>query len=292
MQVVTMPGAETDITLQVTIDPADPLLSGSTGSNPTAGGRAACGTALIAHGAGSSGDFVRRAFGPPLRAAGWNLVSYDLRGHGASTPVTEPDRLELTSHAADVAAVARRFGATLLGGVSMGAHAAVLAVLDQALRNDLPDPVGMLLALPAWTGEPDLVAGANAVQAAELASFGVPRVLERICRDHPGWIAEELAGAWPRHDPAAFVAVLTGLARSAAPTPAELRRLRVPTGLVALDDDPMHPAAVAKRWSSLIPVAELRRVAFDAPAADRAVLGRAALTAWTVAADTPAPAGS
>jgi hypothetical protein len=56
--------------------------------------------------------------------------------------------------------------------------------------------------------------------------------------------------------------------------------VRVPTGIVALDDDPMHPAAVAELWSHRIPNAQLAHVPFEAPAADRAVLGRTALSVW------------
>lgn len=276
MQVALMPSAETDVTLTVTIDTPE---GNQSNSGPTA---------LIAHGAGSSGDFVRRAFGPPLLEAGWRLASYDLRGHGASSPVTDPGRLGLAEHVTDLRAVARATGATLLGGVSMGAHAAVFATILAASQPGwAPEPAGLLLALPAWTGAPDAVAAANALQAAELSAAGLPVVLERICRDHPGWVADELAESWPRHDPASFVAVLTALARSSAPTPDELRSVQVPAGLVALSDDPMHPAAVAASWAEIMPVARLVRIPFDAPAADRAVLGRAALDAWQQAAGIP-----
>jgi pimeloyl-ACP methyl ester carboxylesterase len=269
MQLVDMPASETDLTLSVCIDRA-----GDDGRPPFAVTRR---TAVLAHGAGSSGDFVQRSFAAPLRAAGWRLVSYDLRGHGGSSPVRDPSRLGLDRHVQDLLAVAGRVGATLLGGVSMGAHAAVLAALDQRAPTEL---AGLLLALPAWTGKPEAVAAANGLQAAELRTVGTAAVLDRVCRDHPGWVADELASSWPTHDPIAFAAVLEALSVSSAPSVADLSQLRVPVGLVALDDDPMHPAAVAERWSRAIPNAALERVAFDAPAADRAVLGRAAMAAW------------
>lgn len=272
-----LPGSETDVTLSVIVDDPDPLLeeAGPLNDRPTA---------VIAHGAGSRGDFVRRAFGPALAGAGIRLVSYDLRGHGDSTALTDPGRLEVTGHASDLRALALRFGATLLGGVSLGAHAAVLAALDLLDRPaDPPSLEGLLLALPAWTGPPEVVAAANAVQAAELRAVGVRPVLDRILRDHPGWVAEELADAWPRHDPEAFAAGLTGLARSWAPTEEQLARLDVPVGLVALQDDPMHPALVAELWGRRLPRAAVSPVPFPAPAADRAVLGRAALDALRTA---------
>lgn len=274
-----VPGSETDVTLSVTVDEPGPFLkpAGPSDERPTA---------LIAHGAGSRGDFVRRAFGPALLDAGIRLVSYDLRGHGDSTALAAPDRLELSSHAADLRALALRTGATLLGGVSLGAHAAVLAALE-LLADEAADPPrleGLLLALPAWTGPPDVVAAANAVQAAELREVGVAPVLARILRDHPGWVAEELADAWPRHDAEAFAAGLTGLARSWAPTEEQLARIGVPVGLVALADDPMHPASVAESWARSLPYASVSSVPFPAPAADRSVLGRAALDALGAAA--------
>lgn len=267
-----MPGSEIAVTLSVRIDDEAGSASGT--------GRATAPVALIAHGAGSSAEFVQRAFGAPLRAAGWRLASYDLRGHGASTPVTDEAALGLDRHVQDLLAVAARTGATLLGGVSMGAHAAALATLDPAAP---PELAGLLLALPAWTGAPDVVAAANALQAAELRAVGIAPVLERIRRDHPGWVADELAAAWPGHDAASFAAVLSALARSPGPTEQELARIEVPVGVVALEDDPMHPARVAERWNRVLPRSGLERVAFDAPAGDRTVLGRAALGAYRAA---------
>jgi pimeloyl-ACP methyl ester carboxylesterase len=282
MQALVMPGAEADVTLSVTID--DAATGGSVEEREIA---------LIAHGAGSSADFVRRAFGPPLAAGGFRLASYDLRAHGDSSRIHDPDRLQLRQHAADLAVLAERLGARLLGGISLGAHAAVRAALSvqaalmarTAPRSAEPDRlVGLLLVMPAWTGDPDAVAAANAVQAAELAAVGTSAVLRRIGEDHPGWVADELAAAWPRHDPESFVAALRGLARSAAPAVDELARIEVPVGVVALRDDPMHPATVAHRWAEALPRAVLAEVEFAAPATDRSVLGAAAVTAWRRAA--------
>jgi pimeloyl-ACP methyl ester carboxylesterase len=234
------------------------------------------GTAVVAHGAGSSGDFARRAFGPALLDAGWRLASYDLRSHGASAAVQDGDRLRMPDHVADLLLVARSVDATVLGGVSMGAHAAVFAAAaEPEVATD-----GLLLALPAWTGRPDVVAAANAAQAGELRRLGTAACLERICRDHPGWVADELATAWPTHDRDAFAAMLDALAASDGPTPELLAGLEVPVGMVALADDPMHPAAVAEVWATSLPHAVAAVLPFDGPAADRRVIGDAAVRTW------------
>ncbi|MDQ1633448.1 MAG: hypothetical protein QOJ32_257 [Frankiaceae bacterium] len=269
-----MPVSETDLTVQT----GDGVRLAVRLTAPAEWARTGIpvGTAVVAHGAGSSRDFTRRAFAPALLEAGWRLVSYDLRSHGASTPVHDGDRLRMQDHVADLLLVARSVDATLLGGVSMGAHAAVFAAAaEPATVTD-----GLLLALPAWTGRPDVVAAANAVQAGELRRLGTAACLERICRDHPGWVADELATAWPTHDEDAFAAMLSALAASDGPTPELLAALDVPAGIVALADDPMHPAAVAELWAASLPYAVAAVLPFDAPVADRRVIGDAAVRAW------------
>lgn len=238
----------------------------------TAAGPPGAPAAVLAHGAGSSADFVLRAFGPALRAAGHRLVAYDLRGHGASTPVRDARRLGGDDHAGDLAALAAHVDAVLLGGVSLGAHVAAVAAVGRR-------PTGVILALPAWTGPPDQVAAANAVQADELDRLGVAGALARIRGEHPGWVADELAAAWPRHDPAAFAAVLRTLARSPAPSEATLARIGAPAAVVALAGDPMHPAGVARRWAAALPAAVYAQVRPEEVALDREALGRGALAA-------------
>lgn len=265
-----LPGAEADISLAVRVvgAPLGDDVDNFGGDVPSA---------VVAHGAGSDADFVIRAFGGPVVAAGWRLVAYDLRGHGASTPVAAAERLTPADHAADLLALAVGTGATLLGGVSMGAHAAVRAAMVLHGRGNAL--AGLLLAMPGWTGGPDLVAGANLLQAEEIERIGIGAALSRITRAYPGWVADELAGSWCRHDAAAFAATLRALGRSSAPSVAELAALTAPAGVVALADDPMHPTSVAEQWTAALPAAALRTVTQREMAEDRAALGRAAVVA-------------
>ncbi len=216
--------------------------------------------AVIAHGSGSSPDFVRRAFGPALDDAGVELVALD-----------EPSG-DVTVVVATLRAAAERTRASLVGGVSLGAHAAALLAAEGVPLD------GVLLALPAWTGAPDAVARLSDAAADEVERQGLPAAVERLADQ--GWVGAELAAAWPRYGQAGLVAALRATAVSAAPDPAALGRIGVPVGLVALRDDPFHPAEVARKWARLIQHATLEELAADDPATARAVLGRAVVRAW------------
>src|SRR5512144_1460770 len=131
---------------------------------------------VLAHGAGSSADFALRVFAPlPGR-----LVAYDLRGHGASTPIREKSLLSLDAHVVDLATVAAAVSARAVAGLSLGGHAAA----RWAAGRDLD---AVVIGMPGWLGPPDAVAAANARQAAELADMGTEAALRRIRRQAPGW---------------------------------------------------------------------------------------------------------
>jgi hypothetical protein len=151
-----------------------------------------------------------------------------------------------------------------------------VAAFFAAGRSDLD---GALFVLPGWLGRPGPAAGLTAQTADELERDGVPAVLDRLRMASGGWVVDELAAGWPRHGDA-LPGVLRAAATSPAPTEGELAAVGVPAGVVGLRDDPMHPAAVARRWSAALPRAELRLLPRDAPATDRSVLGAAALAAW------------
>ncbi len=232
---------------------------------------------IMAHGAGSSADFTARAF----PAAGLGCA----------------DGLYLDDRTGDTAEIAAALGASamrqlarghdvVLGGVSIGAHAAVVAAC--ALAANAPaahagaTPAGrlaaVLAAMPAWTGTTDnTVRRAMGVLAAEVRVHGAGRVLDRLRRD-PGlrddWVLAELTAAWAdRQTLAAELAAATG---GAAPSSAQLGALGVPLLVVALADDPLHPMRVARCWSRLAPRSQLVVIDRHAPAADRAVFARAA----------------
>ncbi len=216
-------------------------------------------TAVVAHGSGSTVDFVRRAFDGPLRAAGYELVTFDDRSG------------DVDALAGRMGELADSSGASLVGGVSLGAHAAV------RVASTRPHLSGALLALPAWTGSPGAVAALSALAADEVELDGLSPVLARL--EPYGWVGAELALAWPSYGQEALVAALRATARSAGPSEAELSALAVPAGVVALAGDPYHPLDVARRWVELVPRAALEVVDGSEVAADPAALGRAALAA-------------
>jgi pimeloyl-ACP methyl ester carboxylesterase len=213
--------------------------------------------ALLAHGAGSGPETVLRLLGPAV-PVGVEPVAVDARG----TVDDVVARLDAAAAGCEVA---------LAAGVSLGAHAAAL----WAARGGRA--AGLLLALPAWTGPPGDVAAVTASTADDVRSEGRDVVLTRIAAQAPGdWVVDELRSGWAAYDDDAGLArALRAAARSVGPTLEDLARIRVPTVVVALTDDPMHPVAVARSWAAAVPGAGLVAVARHDPARDRGALGQA-----------------
>jgi pimeloyl-ACP methyl ester carboxylesterase len=229
-------------------------------------GRTPARVAVLAHGCGSTGDFVARALGGPLREAGWSIETVEDR----------TGRIDAVAEA--VADAVRTSGAELVAGVSLGAHAvARWAAHDPAVSARLE---GLLLLLPAWTGPPGPVAALSLDAAGRVERLGVPAALRTM--DDGSWVSEELGRAWPAYGKD-LVPALRATALSPGPTLEELSRIRVPVGVVSLVGDPFHPVEVAREWATALPHAAVIEISPHAPAMDREVLGRAALLAWNTA---------
>jgi pimeloyl-ACP methyl ester carboxylesterase len=238
--------------------------------------------AVIAHGVGSTPRFIREAFAAPLAALGYRLVAYDLRGHGASTPLPDPADHAFDAHVADLAAVADEVGARIVGGVSLGGHAAA------AVAAERPDLDGLIVCLPAWTGTATRGEGPHATIADEVRRGGIETVLDRLAGDEstPQWLRELLDRDWRTHPPESLAAALVALDGGEALAGAVLTRVTVPTGVVGWPDDPGHPLEVATAWAAAVPGAELVTTTLEAVGEGRTALGAAAVRAVTRAMRT------
>jgi pimeloyl-ACP methyl ester carboxylesterase len=252
-------------------------------------------SAVVLPGSGSDGDFVRRAFAGPLRALGIRLVA----------PAPRPGREVVAGYHAALDAAAARAGARgealLAGGVSLGALVAArwaaqrvgpgsaagwaCSAGDQQGAVECSGGVGplagLLLVLPAWTGEPGDAPAALAARAtaAQIRACGVDGAIRTARAGAPAWLAAELARAWSAHGPG-LADALDAAAVEPGPDGAELARIGVPAGVVAAADDPVHPLAVAETWCARLPRARLVTTRLAAVGADPAVLGRAAVLGW------------
>ena len=230
--------------------------------------------AVVASGVGSTGEFAARCWAG-LVQAGYRLVTYDLRGHGGSTPLPDPADQALARHVGDLAALADATGARVVGGTSLGAHVAAAYAASGATTD------AVLLAIPGWLGADTPTARANAAVAEELAATGVEATLRRVAADPgvPRWVVIELERSWPRHDPDSLVAALTAVSRDAAPDPATLAGIGAPAGVVGLVDDPAHPFDAAEAYATALPRAALESLTLAEWGERRSILGDAALAA-------------
>lgn len=236
---------------------------------------------VLAHGAGSSARFIIDAFTAPLFRAGIRFVTYDLRGHGESSPARDPVDHALDHHADDLAAVVAdltvrgvRVGA--VGGVSLGAHAAVRAVSRHGLRVAF-----VLGCLPAWVGRATPGEGPHAIVAGAVRAAGVEGLLARVesSPELPAWLRHTLLRDYRRHDPASLAAILLALDGGEAPTLEEIEGLTTAVLTVAWDDDPLHPAEVAASWVMAREVGLVQPCSLDDMEQGVEALGRAAARA-------------
>ncbi|MGH2853646.1 MAG: alpha/beta fold hydrolase [Solirubrobacteraceae bacterium] len=201
-----------------------------------------------------------------LERSGHRVVAYDARGHGRSTPASDPAAYGYERLARDLGAVLDALGIprAALAGASMGAHTALRFALEH------PERVAALgLVTPAFdpVGEADSPdEGDRNVLARALRAGGVEgfvgaydfstvppawrETVERVVRqrlalhEHPEAVADALQVV-PRSRPFEEFA--------------ELAAAAVPTVVVASRDevDPGHPLALAERYARAIPGAVL-----------------------------------
>jgi pimeloyl-ACP methyl ester carboxylesterase len=230
--------------------------------------------AVLLPGTGSDEVFVRSVFEIPLAAVGVRTV--------APPPRPGPGLGEAYLAALDEAAELST-KRVLAGGVSFGAHLAG----EWALRN--PDRcAGLLLALPAWSGEPgDSPAAVSARLGADaVRANGVETALADLHASVDPWLAAELGRAWRGYGEGLADSLRAAGGRP-APTLAELGKLDMPAGVAGCADDQVHPLAVAKEWTAALGRAQLRTTRLDIIGADPEALGRAVVLAWLRAGGRP-----
>ena len=236
--------------------------------------------ALLAHGAGSTPDFLHRALGAPLARLGYQVVSWRWPAGPFAGGAVE----------AELAALAERTRPALVGGVRAERHAAASWAARTGWAGTL------LLVMPAWTGAPDAVAAQSAVAADEIERRGLDATLARIRTSAHPWVAAELDRAWPAHGAERLVAALRYAAEQPAPAADDLRRIRAAAAVVALNGDPLHPTAVARQWAGLVPRASLGVATLPGPGVDggrpEPDLGAAALAALRRLGGAPDVSGS
>jgi len=219
---------------------------------------------VLCHGLSATRKYVVHG-SKALPRDGYRLITYDARGHGESDPADDYTYEGLAGDLGRVIdlEVGSSGPALILGGHSMGCH----TVLAWALAN--PDRVAALILLgPVYTGEEtagdlsrwderaDALLRGGPDEFARVATenvVGDEKVIgtvTRIARDrarlhrHPEAVAEALRQI-PRSRPFASIE--------------DLSRLSMPALVVASHDeiDPGHPYEVARRYSEMLPDAEL-----------------------------------
>lgn len=201
-----------------------------------------------------------------LLGRGRQLISYDARGHGDSSPAPNPDAYEYSDLAADLDSVLGEQGLErpALAGSSMGAATALRFALQHPGRVS-----ALVLITPAYLGAgqlgPDALAHwdrlAATLEAGDLDAF----VAASGAGDLPQRWREPARLATrqrlERHrDLVAVARALRVVPRSEAfGSLEELRSLDLPVLVVGSRDepDPGHPLAVAERYAERLPRGEL-----------------------------------
>ncbi|GGK40934.1 alpha/beta fold hydrolase [Nocardia camponoti] len=219
-------------------------------------------TVVAMPGTGSDAHFATRAFSAAAARAGmgFRAVEPDPRAVIASC-ITALDETAIT-------------GPVVVAGISLGAAIA----LEWVSRN-AHATVGVIAALPAWTG-PDTTscpaALSASVTAEQLRADGLAAVVERMRASSPEWLAEALTRSWHTQWPD-LPQALDEAAAYQWPTLDALAAIEVPVAVIGASDDPVHPVAVAHEWADAMPNGRVTEVTLSEIGCDPSILGERGL---------------
>lgn len=193
------------------------------------------------------------------------MLVYDARGHGQSGGPEDHTQYTWESLGRDMSAFIDLAGEqqAILGGGSMGAATALWVALEQ------PEKVrALVLAIPPPLGHEPMRAQSEkqALQTLELLShainnFGLETTIN-LARNMPGFATDE-AGAeeranWLRgQNRLALQYAIRGLVQSPFHDPEAYRQIKVPTLVIAHEDDGLHPMRAAQLLNDTIPDCKL-----------------------------------
>jgi pimeloyl-ACP methyl ester carboxylesterase len=221
---------------------------------------------VLLHGLSASRRYVVMG-STALQRAGHRVVTYDARGHGASSPAPAPERYGYEDLTADLVAVLDGLGIerAVLAGSSMGAHTILRLALElpervAALGVITPayDPVEVSdpARLAHWDGLSDALRHGGIDAFVE--AFGVQRLPESW-RATVATVMRQRLGQHQHLDAVADALHWTPRSRPFDDLHA-LERIEIPAVVVASRDeaDPGHPLALGEAYAGLLPDAELR----------------------------------
>jgi pimeloyl-ACP methyl ester carboxylesterase len=188
-------------------------------------------------------------------------IRFDFRGHGRSTAPADETAFTFGDFARDVDAVAESFGATVAVGTSLGAGAIgnlVCRVPDRFRR--------MVWLLPAGLDMPFPLADRYHALAGSLEGRTSQEVLQAVLDDptrvarylETPWRLEVDRVLWQHDDPDGLARAINGVVEDRPiPDRGMLRGVGIPTLIVCIEGDEIHPAELGRILADLLPDAEL-----------------------------------
>lgn len=217
---------------------------------------------VVGHGLSGNRRVSLEQFMPVLDM--YRLIAFDQRGHGDSSPLTDPESYDPQAMADDIGAVLDELGIrrAVVAGESMGAVGATLFAAQHPERVEK-----LLLTGPAfgdrlnprgpWLREVGEYILANGMDD-YLAAF------EARLRDELGveerTIASLLA-VYRSHDPTSVATAFMATADWVPfPDMSVLKGLDMPVSIVAWDGDDLHPLPLAQAIAGQVPHAKLEQI--------------------------------
>lgn len=185
-------------------------------------------------------------------------IRFDFRGHGRSS--SPPSGYRFEDFAGDVDAVASAFGATVAVGTSLGAGALgnlVCRVPDRFERMVWLLPAGLDSPFPLTGRYRELARSLDGASSQEMLAAIVGEG-SRLGAVETPW-PFELDGLLGEHeDPSGLARAIRGVVEDhPIPDRELLRRVEIPTLIVCIEGDEIHPAELGRVLAGLLPNAQL-----------------------------------